>query len=431
MTGKKNSIVFLMVCNVVLSLSFARAQEVVDRIAAVVGEHIILQSELDAQVEMMAMQYQIDPARDAGAYEKLKKDVMNDLISQKVLLIKAAEDTVVITDAQVDGELESRVEMFVQQLGSIERLEEYFGMPISRLKQRYRNEIKEGLTVQTMQMQKMREVKVSRRDVEQFYNTMKDSLPEKPAGVHLRHILITAQPVEAGEEQAIARIQEIKRQLDEGKDFAELAKNYSEDPGTADIGGDLGFIQRGSFEPTLERAAFQLKEGEISDIIESSLGLHILQNLEARGNRVHIRHIFIKKGGLSYDEAGAIAKANEIREMFYKGAAFDSLAKEYSEHVETRMEGGDLGWWKKSEIPVPEFIAIADTLSVGNVSVPVKTQYGFHLIFKEDETDGRLFSLDQDFDEIKEFATRHKQQQVMNKWIDDLKENIYIQIKNI
>ena len=151
-------------------------------------------------------------------------------------MIKAKEDTVTVEDQQVESALEARIDNLIQQLGSKEKVEAYFGIPIKKIKRDYREDVREQLTIQILQQEKLREVQISRREIEDFYITMKDSLPKKKPMVKLRHILIQIIPGEGARKQAYAQIRDVQNQLLKGADFEEMARNYSEDPGTASRG---------------------------------------------------------------------------------------------------------------------------------------------------------------------------------------------------
>ena len=406
-----------------------QGQEVLDGVVAIVGDQIILRTELLQTTQGFALQMGINPVKQVEEMEKLKKDVLQNLINEKVLLLKAKEDTITVEDQQVETALEARIDNLVQQLGSKEKVEAYFGIPIKKIKRDYREDVREQLIIQTLQQEKLKEVQISRRETEAFFTTMKDSLPKKRPLVRLRHILLQIVPGESARNAALSRIQEIRNRLLNGADFQEMAKLYSEDPGTASKGGNLGFVERGTLFQEFEEAAFQLEPGEISDIVETSIGFHLIQMIERRGDKINVRHILIRLGTGESDEKATYDKAIEIRNRALAGEDFGELAKAYSDDQSTKEEGGDLGWLPVEELQIEAFKNVVDTLKEGEISMPFKTQFGFHIVKLEGRQEERKISLDNDYEQIREWALNAKRQKVLNDWVEELKKEIYIEIK--
>jgi peptidyl-prolyl cis-trans isomerase SurA len=405
------------------------SQEVLDGIVAIVGDQIILRTELLQTTQGFALQMGLNPTTQAGEIEKLKKDVMQNLINEKVMLIKAKEDTIVVEDQQVESALEARIDNLIQQLGSKEKVEAYFGIPIKKIKRDYREDVREQLIIQTLQQEKLREVQISRREVEDFYVTMKDSLPKKKPMVKLRHILLQIVPGEGARKRALSQIREIQKQLLNGADFEELARTYSEDPGTASRGGNLGFVERGTLFQEFEEAAFQLEPNEVSDVVETSVGFHLIQMVERRGDKIHVRHILIRLDTSESDETVTYQKAEEIRDRLMSGEDFGELAKALSDDQSSRDTGGDLGWLPIEELQIEAFKNVVDTLEEGEVSQPFKTQFGIHIVKLEGRQKERAIALNDDYDQIREWALNVKRQKVLNDWLEELKKDIYIEVK--
>ena len=415
---------------IILSMSpLLWSQEVLERIVAIVGDEIILRNELIQMAQGFAIQMGINPMTQTEEFEELRKTALQNLIDEKVLLAKAKEDTITAEDGAVEAELERKIQEAIQQLGSREKLEAYFGSPIKKIKSNYREEIRKQLIVQTVQGKKLGNIQVSRREVERFYETMKDSLPEKKTMMSVRHILLGIRPGEASKQQAIEKIREIQSRLLQGEDFEELAKQYSEDPGTRNRGGGLGFIERGTLFQSFEEAAFKLEPGEISHIVETSVGLHLIQMVEKRGDKVDLRHILIRTEVTDLDEIEVIENLGDLRNRALSGEDFSDLAKEYSQDVSTKEQGGDLGWLTVDELQVEAFQDAIDTLQISEISHPFQTQYGYHIVKLEDKSKARSFSLEEDWEQIELGALNMKKQRIHEKWIEELKKDIYIEIK--
>jgi peptidyl-prolyl cis-trans isomerase SurA len=406
-----------------------RAGEVLDGMAAVVGDDVILLSDVLTASQSYAMQMGINPSTDSTAFKQLKKEVLQNLINEKVMLAKAKEDTVTVSSQHVDGQLEERIQDFIKRAGSVERLESYFGLPLSKIRRNVRQELEKRLIIQTLQQQKLREMKISRREVEDFYGTMKDSLPDRKALVKLRHILFPIGPGQAAKDEAQTKIKAVQEKLRAGEDFEALAKVYSEDPGTASNGGNLGWIEKGTLYPSFEAVAYQLHTGEISEPVETPVGYHLIQLLAKEGEKVKLRHILIRMQTGTSDASAASAKAAQIRDSLLAGADFTVMAKRYSEDASTKEAGGELGWLPLEELQIEAFKNAVDTLKTSEISWPFKTQFGFHLVQLEGRKTGGKLSLEEDWEEIRNMAMNWKQQHILNAWIEELKKKMYIDIK--
>ncbi|MDZ7266221.1 MAG: peptidylprolyl isomerase [candidate division KSB1 bacterium] len=405
------------------------AQEVLDRVVAVVDDKIILQSELSQYAYQLAIQLGIDPRREPAKFAQLQKNALASLVDQKVLLTKAQEDSVVVDERQVDQLLEDRIKNITQQLGSEQKVEEYFGQPMRKIRRTLRRDISEGLLVRNLQQQKYRNIKISRREVENFYHTMKDSLPAIKESVKLSHILMNIQPGEQALATAREKAEGLLKRIRAGENFAQLASQYSEDPGSSKRGGELGFIQRGDFVREFEETAFALQPGEISGLVQTQFGFHIIQMIDRRGEKINVRHLLIRVATSAGDEARTRDKAQTLREELATGKiTFEEAAKQYSNDVTTNEKGGDLGWFEIDQLQVPEFVQVAKTLKPGEISPPLKTQFGYHLVRLDARREPRQFNLKEDWEQIEDMALNHKAEQEFRKWVEEYKKELYIKI---
>jgi len=421
---------FIVLCaGLALFFSWAsHAQEVLEGVVAVVGDEIILRTQLIQAAQGFAVQMGVNPRNQPQEFEKIKDNILQNLINEKVLLAKAIEDTVTVDDQQVESALESRIEELTQQLGSKERVEAYFGSPIRKIKRDYRDEIRKQLIVSTVQQEKLRDIKVSRSEVISFYETMKDSLPDMKSRVKLRHILIDVSPGERAKQQAMERMREIQERIRQGEDFAELAKLYSEDPGTASNGGALGFVEKGTLFQSFEETAFQMEPGEISDVVETPVGLHLIRLIEKRGDKASMRHILIRVEVTSVDENAVLDTLRRIRERVLAGESFEDLAQKYSQDETTKDVGGDLGWLPPDQLQIEAFKSAIDTLQTDEITRPFKTQFGYHIVKLEGRRGAREVSLEEDWEQVEYWALSTKRQKVIEEWIAELRKKIYIKI---
>jgi len=403
--------------------------EILDGVAAVIGDKVILRSEWMQAAHGLALQAGLNPASQPEEFKKFRVEVLKNLINNKVLLIKAEEDTVKIEEQQITARLDERINEMIAQLGSREKVEEYFGMSIQKIKKNNRDEIRDQLTIQQVQQEKMSKVQVSRRDVEQFYASMKDSLPRRPAQVRLRHLLKEIKAGQSARTIAEAKMRRIQGRLAEGADFGELAKEESEDPGTASKGGLLGWVDKGMLFESFDNAAFALEPGQVSGVVETALGLHLIQMFAKEGNRANLRHILVRIGLSEQDEKEVSNEISRLRERIVSGEDFGELAKQFSDDKESKENGGDLqDWFAVETFQIPEFRVVADTLQPGEISLPFKTQFGFHLVKLEARRPASAISLEDDWEQIKNYALQMKQQKAMTGWIEDLMRSVYVRI---
>ncbi len=426
---RKSQIIFLIF--MIMSLiSTLLGQEVLECIVAIVGDKAILKSELMSTSQAIALQYGIDPNTEPEKFKRLTRSVLENMINENVLLAKAEEDTITVDDQTVEKELDARIQSFIDQLGSKEKVEKYFGESVNKIKRDYREVIKNQLIVQKVQSRRLMEVQISRREVEQFFNAIKDSLPEIGRQVNLRHILLAFKPGTKARDYALERMREIRKRIENGESFEKLAAQFSEDPATASDGGDLGFIERGTLFQSFEEAAFRLsRPGEISEIVESPVGLHLIKLVEKRGNRVHVKHILIRLSVTDVDESEIYNKILELRNRALAGEDFGALASEFSDDPDTKDSGGSLGWQLVDDFQIKEFKDAVDTLKEGEISLPFKTKFGYHIVKVEGIREKRRYSLKEDWEQIKGFALQRKRQKVLGEWLQELRNNIYIDIK--
>ncbi len=407
------------------------SQEVLDKVAAIVDNNIILQSELYQFSYSMALQLEIDPDKDKVKFDKLVRETLDNLIIQKVLLVKAKEDSVVVTDRQIDGTLDQQIDRMIQQLGSQAKLEEYFGgTPLRQIRRDFRDEIEERLLVDNLKQQKEFEINISRREIEAFYDAFKDSLPQLNESVKISHILVQIEASPAAVKTAEEKAEGILERLKKGEAFAELAQEFSEDPGSASRGGDLGVMQRGDLVPEFEEVAFGLEPGEISEIVRSRFGLHIIQLITKGGEKVNPRHILIRLDTSAEDEKRTVKSLEDLSARILTGElTFSDAAKELSKDETTASKGGDLGWFDIEQFQVPAFKDAITGLKPGDISQPKKTQFGYHLIKLEDRRPARNLSISEDWEQLELWALNMKRKKEFDKFVAEYKKDVYIEIK--
>jgi len=406
-------------------------EKLLDGIGAIVGDHVILHSEVTQFTVQMALQLKIDIQKNPEKFQELWKNTLDNLITQKVLLNKAKEDTVTIDDSQVDQILDEQIRQWTETLGSEAEVEQYFGKPIGKIKRQFRDDVRNRLMVEQVQQIFAQKITIIRPEVEEFYETMKDSIPEVRKMVHLRAILKEIRAGGEGRDNAIKKISAIRERIVNGEDFAALAKQFSEDPGSASAGGELGMIQRGDFVREFEEVAYKLKPGEISDYVETQFGIHIIQLIEKRGEKINVRHILIQLKPDKSDADHARIFLETLRDSIQTEDDFANMAKKYSDDETSKDKGGDLGWFEIEALQIKEFKKALEGLEIGDSSQPFLTEFGYFLIRLNKIREGGKLNLEEDWQQIEQFALNQKQNEKMIEWIEDLKTKVYIEVKEL
>lgn len=405
------------------------AQEVLDKIVAVVDNEIILKSELDFQVSVFASQRQLDPNKPG-----LREQILNSMIEEKLIYAQADLDSITVSEDEINQRIDYQINIFTQQYGSVANIEKIYGMSIDRIKRELRDEVRKSLMSQRLQEKNFGKVQATRREVEKFFNTYKDSIGLIPEKVTIYHIFqnpkASAKLKKKFYDKALALLDSIKA----GKDFSELARKYSDDPGSAAQGGDLGFVKKGVFYPEFEEAAFKLNVGEISGVVESPVGFHIIQMLEKRGESVNTRHILIKIKADEDADLKTIDFLSEIRDSIQKGfGTFQEYAKKYSEDKETAPFGGELGTFYMNQLDKALLDAVGK-LKQGEIGYPRRLEYapgtyGYHIVWLKSRVPQHKADLESDYSEIKKLADDFKKQNEYSKWIAEIKKKIFWEIR--
>jgi peptidyl-prolyl cis-trans isomerase SurA len=427
---RMRTLAMILLGGLAFAVSTAMAEEMIDRIAAVVDEDIILESEVMQYLQFnLGQNVKLDQLSDEQV-ANFKAQILEELIRQKVLLAKARADTVTIADRDIDRELDARVKGLQDQFGSEEKVVEYYGMPMARIRRELRDLVRENMMTDQLKRTYLGDVRVSRDEVNAFWDTYKDSIPPIEEGVKLSHILLRDEISEASRQAAIARADSVRRMILSGQvEFEAAARTLSDDPATAKVGGLLGTTNRGDLVPEYEEVAYRLKEGEISEPVESKFGIHLIRLNSRQGEKINTSHILFQIVPTAADEESTMARARALREDILAGRTdFAKAAADLSWDAKSATKGGSLGWFKPEELP-DDFRAPARTLAVGEISEPFRTKFGVHLLRVDDRQTARKVSLEEDYDRIEQIVLNQKREQAFNKWIDKLKAEIYIEIK--
>jgi parvulin-like peptidyl-prolyl isomerase len=506
--------------------------QMIDKIIAKVDNYIVLRSDLDKSY----LEY-VSRGQEGG--EEVRCGILESLVVNKLLLAKAEIDSVEILDEEVQMNLDQRMQIIISQIGSEQRLEEYYGKTVDDFKTELFKDIREQMLADKMQRTITNDVKITPSEVKKFFNSIpNDSLPFLSTEVSIGQIVKIPEVGKNQKEKAREKILEIRNRIlngtdrtsdkenqsytgtwsfdinsrllnielneisfsanefqsswkltrygtdsirfdnndlnnsshfyavkeeeikrsspvismdflmgtwkivkfnGKGEDFAALAREFSDDPGSARAGGDLGFASRGTMVPEFEAVAMRLKPGEISMPVETDFGYHLIQLIERRGNEFHARHILIRPNFSEVDFEEAENFLDSLRSLILNDSLiFENLAKEYSDDDETAGNGGFLldatGSTRVSvEDLDPVVFFTIDTMEVGNISHPVRYRMrdgkeAVRILYYKDKMSPHQANLKEDYQKIQLAALNEKKQNVLTDWFDEAKKEVFIQI---
>lgn len=425
---------FIIVQFGVFGYTFSQDKKILDQVIAIVGQQVILQSDIENQALQLRAQ---------GYYSSgdIKCEVFEDMLYGKLLVNQAILDSVEVGDAEIKSELERRLNYFINQIGSEEKLEDYYGKSILEIKEEFRDVIREQLLTQRMQQQVTADLKVTPQEVKSFYQSIpKDSIPIVNIEFELEQIVLHPKIEEMEILRIKDRLREFKKRVDSGESFATLAVLYSEDPGSATKGGELGFVGRGDLVPEFSAVAFNLDEGQVSKIVKTEYGYHIIQLIEKKGERINVRHILLKPRVSPQEKQKAKERLDSVKMMINKGElTFKQACWKYSEDEDTRLNGGVMvnpatgnSRWEASQLP-PEIASAIKNLEVGDLSRPFESEDEsgravYKIVMLKNKTKPHPANLKDDYQRIQDMTLEKKKMEFMETWVMEKVDNTYIKI---
>jgi peptidyl-prolyl cis-trans isomerase SurA len=425
----------LLVGVLVLSYSSSAQQDsiyVLDNVIAIVGDEIVLKSEL----EEAKIQY-----RQEGIALEGNEDcfILGSLLTEKVFLHQARLDTIEVNDAMIEGELNRRIAMFSQQIGSEAALEDYFGKSIKEIKADFRDPMRNQMIVQEVQNQITMDVNVTPSDVSEYYNEIpKDSLPLMNMQVEFAQIVIFPKDNPKEVENVKQRLRGFIQEVREGEDFATLAVLYSDDPGSASKGGDLGMVPRGTMVPEFDEIAFQLSDGELSGVFETEFGYHIMQMQERRGEQYRARHILLKPKVTTEDMTDAKDKLFVIKESLKTDTLdWDLAVLKYSQDEKSFNNDGlvvnlmsGTPRFELSQLDPQAYVAL-ENAELQQVIGPILYQTregkeGYRLVKLVKKIEPHRANLTDDYQILQEAATAQAKQEATLQWLEGKINETYI-----
>ena len=403
----------------------------VDGVAAVVENRIVLKSDLNQMVSMMSIQQKIDPSREPNKYLKLRQAVLNSMVDQKILLELAEGDTTIeVSEKEIDQALDLQIKNIVQQAGGEKEAEKMLQQSIKSFRTEFWFEMKEKIISEKFQQKVLSKIKISKNEVNSFFQTYKDSLPLFPTEVKIRHLLIKPQASDSSKKETISLLKTITKKIKKGEDFGMLASSFSMDPGSKKKGGNLGWVTRGSLLKNFEETVFTIKTNTISDPIETEVGYHILEVFERKGDKARVRHILITPTITKKDEKKYFDFAVSLKDSCTSLNLFKSFTKKYSKDPQTSQIGGDLGWINPNTYPIREFGQAIPLIKPGECSPPINTSFGFHLLWLEKIKPGGKPNLKNHWPKIEAMSLNNKKMRWYENWIKKERENFFVEVLN-
>ena len=407
----------------------AYAQPEGDRIVAIVGNDIITESDLRSQIVLYARQNNLNEISDA-----VVQTVFQQLLFDKMILAKADQDSVTASDDEIQKQLDYQIKSLVEKFGSEKNLEEAFGGTLAKLKETYRKQIRDKIKIDKVKQDKFGNgITVTKPEVRQFYEQYKDSLPPVPNTYELYQIVRIPKLTEEAKKIAYDKAKLIMDSIKMGIDFSDLARRNSDDSASAVMGGDLGKAKKGTFVKPFEDAAFLLKPGEISDIVETEFGYHIIKLIDKSGDNIRVQHILVK---YPHSESADFEEINFLRDLKTKilngDGNFKQFAVQFSQEKESVVDSGYIGKIPVSQLDSAEILRLKD-LPIGGMTDPIKVgdnkNYGYYMYLLKDKVMEHKITLDGDYDLVEKYALSYKEQKLQSQWFEELKKTIYVETK--
>jgi len=412
-----------------------KPQTILDEVVAVVGKNIILQSDIETQYLQYRMQGYIE-----GSSSTIKCDILKEVIFQKLLLNQADIDSIVVNPVQVEQELDQRFRYYISQFGSQEKLEEYYHKSVDQFKDEMREMIGDQSLQRDVQAGITKNVTITPKEIKAFFKEMhKDSLPLINTAYEVAEI-IKNPPISASEKLEVKeKLLTLRTRILKGENFSTLAILYSEDPGSAKKGGELGMYGRGELYPEFESVAYGLKEGEISGIVETEAGYHIIQMIEKKDEFINVRHILLRPKISPLELQKASNYLDSVRVLIANDSiSFEAGALKFSDS-QNRFNGGLIinpgsgnAKFQAEELD-PKVFYVIDKLEVGEVSVAVtytteENKEAFRLLKLISKEAPHKANMKQDYDIIQNAAINKKKQKVIDEWVKLRAGKTYIRI---
>ena len=429
-------IVLSLVFGAILTSAFSQ-KELIEKVVAQVGGEIVILSELEEQFALVS-------ERQGNVPAEARCVILDNLLTQKLLVNQAKLDSVEVGDEEVEAQLNARIEQILEYMGGdLNQFQEYYGQTVTEVKDAFREDLRNQLLSDRMRGQVMQSVTVTPSEVKRFFRKIpRDSLPYFDSEVEVGEIVMKPRVNKEQRKKAIDKLNELRRRIIEGgEDFAELASIYSDDPGSARMGGDLGWTKRGKFVPEFEATAYKLDENEISEIVESEFGFHLIQLISRRGNSINTRHILIKPEITDADLVLTKNRLDSVRHLIVIDTlSWSQAVKKFgNEDVQSYNNDGKMinpksgnNYYEIADLD-PDVYFTIDTMGVGGISaaysyIDPRGETFYRVIQLQSRTEPHTASLEKDYSRIQEAAVEQKKAAFMNEWVTEKVNDTYIRI---
>ena len=417
-----------------------------DGITAVVNDDVVLESDVEEQLYLFLLRAQAQP--DSAQVDTLRHQILDQLIDEKLIVAEAKRQGVTVTDAEVAKQVEEAIQDAKTRLGSAAAFTEQLAkenLTEDKLREKYRNEVRRQLTAQRLVQRQIIRKPVSTTEAEAYFKTHPDKFPKVPPEIRVAVVQIPVSADSLTEERARARALAARKRIVGGEKFAKVAAEVSEDPGSAQAGGDLGYFTRGRMDPLFDDAAFRQKIGEVSMPVHSAFGWHIIEVIDrdtlktaARKDSLdddrkpileaHARHILIRVEVADADVERARKVADKVHAEAVKGTDFTSLVKKYSRYQGQQSADGDLGFLSYGQLQ-PQIRAGLDTVKIGSISEVLVNRAGFNVFKVLERKPERNYSLEEIRDDLPQAVAQIQYREKYDAWVKSLRTKAHIEIR--
>lgn len=418
-----------------VGIFISNAQDnMIDNIIAVVGNQVVLKS--DVENRFLSLQAQ---GYTSGSVD-LKTEIFEDLLIQKLMIAQAQIDSIEVTDQEVENDLDRKMEMYIQRIGSKEKLEQYFNKTILEMKNDLRDDTRDEKIKEKMQAEITKDIHTTPAEVREYFNSIKeDSLPIIPGELQIQQVVKYPQISDEEKDRIREKLRSFRDRIANGESFATLAVLYSEDPGSAQRGGELDYMPRANLVPEFANVAFNLKTDKVSKIVETEYGFHIIQLIDRKGERINVRHILLKPKIEEEKRKLAEKQLDSIADLVRNGKMeFDEAAFYFSDDKDTRNNGGLIinpytatSKFEKDNLP-PAIAQQVNKLKTNEISAAfldaTEGKEAYKIIKIKSETKSHKANLSDDWSQFENMLQATKQQEILNKWIKEKQSNTYVHI---
>jgi len=433
-----NKLKLFLIIGILFTATIVKSQQLVEAIAAIVGNEVIYLSEIESMV--------VEQRRsgDRTPIQELRCQTLHNMLIMKLFLDQAKIDSIEVSDEGLEADLNYRINDAIRRAGGEENLVEYFNKNMIEIRRDIRKSLREQQVMNEVQASIAQNLKITPSDVRRFFNNLpKDSLPVIPAKYQLSIIQIDPPGIEDNKAEARQRLLDIRSQIVEGRNFNALAVLYSEDTESARRGGELGYMTRNELDKEYANVAFSLTSNNVSRIVESQFGFHIIQLIDRMGDLVNTRHILIRPQVKPNQAQEAMSKLDSIATLIrHDSIKFEDAARRFSSHQDSRINGGKFAYTDPYTLRVSSLLTTEDLkdmyvvvrgLSVGEISQPFatvddKNNPVYRILRVDSEFPAHVANLRDDYQILYEAAMMEKRQKLFEEWMKKKIERTYIKI---